>query len=250
MFLQVNQVDASSFVSDIVSSDYRTASVFRKYGIEFCCGGKWPLNQVCESKGLNVELIISELDSITRTIQVSNYLTFADWDIDFIIDYIINIHHESLKKALPEIQEQLKDFVEEHSGKYNGLVELKHVFDKLLKEMLPHLMQEEEIIFPYIRQIAHAYKSNESYASLLVRTLRKPVESVMKHEHETTGKILRRMRELSNNYTPPPDACVKHKVVFSVLKDLDNDLAQHLHLENNILFPKAIGMEKELLQKD
>jgi regulator of cell morphogenesis and NO signaling len=106
---------------------------------------------------------------------------------------------------------------------------------------------EEEILFPYIRQIAHAYKSRESYAGLLVRTLRKPVENVMQHEHETISKILNRIRLLTDNYQSPPNACVSHGVTFSLLKELDNDLVQHVYLENQILFPRAIAMEKELL---
>jgi regulator of cell morphogenesis and NO signaling len=105
------------------------------------------------------------------------------------------------------------------------------------------------VIFPYIKQIYHAWRHRESYASLLVRTLRKPVEEVMQSEHETVGKQLNRMREITNHYSPPANACLTHKVTFSKLQELDNDLVQHIHLENNILFPKAIALEKELLQK-
>jgi regulator of cell morphogenesis and NO signaling len=119
-----------------------------------------------------------------------------------------------------------------------------------MKEIPPHMKQEEEILFPYIRQIYHAWQHRESYARLLVRTLRKPVEEVMQKEHESTGASLHRMRELTNNYTAPPKACLTHKVTFAKLKELDADLVQHIHLENNILFPKAIAMEKELLAGD
>jgi regulator of cell morphogenesis and NO signaling len=114
--------------------------------------------------------------------------------------------------------------------------------------MLPHLQHEEEIIFPYIRQIAHAYDNKESYAGLLVRTLRKPVENVMHHEHEAVHKILGNMRQLTNHYTPPQHACTNHKVTFLKLLEIDNDLTQHMYLENDILFPRAIEMEKKLLR--
>jgi regulator of cell morphogenesis and NO signaling len=113
--------------------------------------------------------------------------------------------------------------------------------------MIPHLQQEEEIIFPYIRQLTHAFQSSESYASLLVRTMRKPIEGLMNHEHKLVGGALHKMRALTGDYTPPVNACTNHKVIFSMLKELDNDLAQHIHLENNILFPRAIEMEKILL---
>ena len=124
------------------------------------------------------------------------------------------------------------------------------LFNSLYKDIIPHLQQEEEILFPYIRQIAHAYNSKESYASLLVRTLRKPVEEVMKYEHESISRILHSLREYTNNYTPPENACVSHQVAFSMLKELDHDLVQHVFLENEILFPKAIAMEKELTGKE
>ena len=109
------------------------------------------------------------------------------------------------------------------------------------------MKQEEEIFFPYMKQIFHAHKHRESYATLLIRTLRKPLEEVMLKEHETTGSSLHRLRTITNNYTPPANACLSHKVTFAKLKELDNDLVQHIHIESNILFPKAIEMEKELL---
>jgi regulator of cell morphogenesis and NO signaling len=115
--------------------------------------------------------------------------------------------------------------------------------------MLPHLLQEEEVIFPYIRQIAHAYESRESYASLLVRTLRKPVEDIMHHEHKLLEKVLYQFRILTNGYTPPEASCTSHRLSFSLLRELDEDLVQHIYLENEILFPKAVLMEKELLQR-
>jgi regulator of cell morphogenesis and NO signaling len=250
MFLLPISIDKNSFVSDIARQDYRTASVFRKYDIDFCCGGKWPLGMVCEMQGLDFAKIKTELENSLRTIQISNYTRFADWSIDFLTKYIVNIHHQYLKDALPEIREHLNHFVGDHKKKYPELEDVLRQFDHLYKDIIPHLEQEEEILFPYIRQIAHAYDSKESYASLLVRTLRKPVEEVMKHEHESISKVLSSLRELTNNYTPPENACVSHHVAFSMLKELDNDLVQHVFLENEILFPKAIAMEKELTAKE
>jgi regulator of cell morphogenesis and NO signaling len=248
MFLRPISIEKNSFVSELVRQDYRTAGVFRKYDIDFCCGGKWALGMMCEMKGLDFASVKEELENAVRTVQLSNSLRYEEWDTDFLTEYIVNIHHQYLREALPKIKDHLGHFVEDHKEKYPYLEEVQKQFNYLYKDSLPHLQEEEEILFPYIRQIAHAYESKESYASLLVRTLRKPVENVMQHEHETVSKMLRRLRELTNNYTPPEDACVSHRVAFSMLKELDNDLAQHVYLENNILFPKAVAMEKELLQ--
>jgi regulator of cell morphogenesis and NO signaling len=131
--------------------------------------------------------------------------------------------------------------------KFPELEELEKIMKRMMKEIPPHMKKEEEIIFPYIKQIYHAFQHKESYASLLIRTLRKPVEEVMQGEHEAVGKQLHRIREITNNYALPENPCITHRVTFSKLQELDNNLVQHIHLENNILFPKAIAMEKELL---
>lgn len=243
----VPKISPLSSVAEIVNYDYRTAEVFQKYGIEYCCAGKWPLQMICESKDLACTEIIKELERSMRTIRISNMLPFEEWDIGFLIDYIINIHHTYLKKALPATKEQLEKFTEGHRKKFPELIELQQVFNDLTTEMLPHLQHEEEIIFPYILQIAHAYNNKEAYAGLLVRTLRKPVENVMRHEHESINQSLSEIRRLTNHYTPPPQACTNHTVTFLKLLEIDNDLSQHMYLENDLLFPRAIDMEKKLL---
>lgn len=237
-------------VSDIVKADYRAAEVFRKYGIEYCCGGKWPLRAVCESKDVDVNVVIAELKRSLRTIHLPSSLNCEDWNINFLTDYIVNVHHTYLKKALPETKDELARFVENHKARFSYLQELLKAFVELFNETIPHLQQEETIIFPYIRQIAHAYNNKESYAALLVRTLRKPVENVMHHEHEYLNKLLGLLRQLTNGYRAPENACVSHRVVFLKLLELDNDLVQHLYLENDILFPRAIAMERELLGRN
>jgi regulator of cell morphogenesis and NO signaling len=248
MFLNQYSINENSFISDIVTHDYRTADVFRRYGIEYCCGGKWTLEAVCMMKGIDLVQIKKELEQAIRNIQVSNFLRFDEWPVDFLSDYIVNVHHNYLKQTMPEVRKMLRSFVEEHVKKYPYLRELESAFLQLNREVFPHMNQEEEILFPYIKQIYHAYTSRESYASLLVRTLRKPVEEVMAKEHESAIKHLQKFRTLSGDYTPPVNACVSHKVTLAKLRELDNDLSQHIHLENNILFPKAIAIEKDLLK--
>lgn len=243
-----DRIERTALVSDIVSKDYRTALVFRKYNIDFCCGGKWPLEIACDSKGLDVDIVINEITDITRSVFVPSNLQFANWETDFLIDYIINIHHQYLKRSMPEIKEQLVGFKEKHITSFPELQQIEHLYNGFMQEMIPHLIHEEEIIFPYIRQLAHAHRDKEPYGALLIRTLGKPIEAVMNNEHESTGQMLRSMRKLTNNYSIPAGSCANHQVTFSFLKELDNDLVQHTHLENNILFPRAIAMEKELLQ--
>ena len=248
MSAKLYNINPSSYVSDIVIHDYRTADVFRKYDIDFCCGGKWPLDIACASKGFDTGEVLEELRKVTRQPLTIAAIEFDEWDIDFLADYILNVHHRYLKKALTCIKEQIRNFLTDHRENFPELGELEMIFKKLMKEIPPHMQQEEEIIFPYIKQIFHAWRNRESYASLLIRTLRKPVEEMMQKEHEITDKRMRRIRELTHDYTPPENACIKHRVLFSKLKELDQDLTQHIHLESNLLFPKAIAIEKELLK--
>ncbi len=242
-------IDGSFPVADIVKSDFRTADVFRKYGIEYCCGGKWPLDTACEMKGLDFSKVHEDLNRVTRNIQVPASIDFNEWNIDFLTDYIVNIHHRYLRTAFPQLEDHISRFAEGHRKKFDYLDEMQSTVNRLAQYLVAHLQQEEETLFPYIRQIAHAYSAKESYASLLVRTLRKPVEEIMHHEHTTISDSLKRLREITHNYTVPENSCISHKVTFHKMKEVDNDLVQHMHLENDILFPRAIAMEKELLRR-
>jgi regulator of cell morphogenesis and NO signaling len=240
-------IAGNRLVTDIVAEDYRTASVFYRYSIDFCCGGKLALQAVCDMRGLDIHQIKNELNNAVRYIQVPGSIGFSGWSADFLIDYIINVHHSYLLNAFPEIVAMLERFAQGHQAKYPYFAEVLDYVLKLRDELLPHLEQEEKIIFPYIRQVAHAYENNEPYAALLVRTLRKPIEHMMDHEHVKIGKYLYRIRELTHNYMPAANACMLHKVSLFKLKELDNDLVQHVYLEGNILFPKAVAMENEML---
>lgn len=242
-------INENACAADIVKEHYRTATVFRKYEIEYCCGARWPLKMVLESHHLDSGEVMKELEDACRQVTIPASLPYDTWSMDFLTEYIINIHHAYLRKSLPAIKDQVTHFVEEHRKKYPYLAEVERKISFLDRTMIPHLLQEEEVIFPYIRQISHAYESKESYATLLVRTLRKPVEELMHDEHDTMEQTLGQLRELTNNYTVPEAACTSHRLAFSLLKELDDDLVQHMYLENEILFPKAIAMEKELLSR-
>jgi regulator of cell morphogenesis and NO signaling len=250
VFDRTKGISEEASIAQIVNTDHRTADVFRKYGIDFCCGGKWSLKMACEMKALDMDEIKKELEKSVRNICLPNTLKFEEWDIDFLTDYITNVHHRYLKTNLPETKHYLERFVQNHEKKFLYLRDLLRTFIELSNDMLPHLEQEENIIFPYIKQIAHAHTNKEPYAALLVRTLRKPVENVMNHETESVNNFLRQLRGLTDQYTPPANACISHKVIFSRMLEIDNDLVQHLYLENDILFPRAIKMEKELLEKE
>lgn len=249
MFLPAIEINPKSSAAEIVRQDYRTAAIFRKYDIGYCCGGRWPLEMVCATQHIDLPMLMEELGRATRILHVSPTLPFETWSIDFLTDYIINVHHRYLFTTIPALSVSLRHFAEEHTGKYPYYAIINGHVASLENEIIPHLRHEEEVIFPYLRQVAHAYQANDSFAGLLVKTLRKPVARIMDSEHEILTNILFTFRELTGNYTPPAGACTSHRVILSRLKELDHDLTQHIYLENNILFPRVISMEKELLEQ-
>lgn len=247
MFLQTIKINDQLSVAEIVALDYRTARIFRNHGIGYCCGGKWPLAVACEMQGVDPQQIQEELELATRSSQMPGYLAYHEWEIDFLVDYLVNIHHHYLKQAIPVTQKMLEEFVEEHKKKFTYLEKVESDFKLLSRQLLVSEKAEEEILFPYLRQIAHAYRHKEPYAAIFVRTMRKPVEEIMHKGHEMIKGFILSIRQHTNQYTPPEKACTSHKVVLNLLKELDNDLVQHLYLEHSVLFPKAMAIEKELL---
>jgi len=248
MFLHKIAIEPGSFVNSLVRQNHHTADVFRKYGIEYCCGGKWPLETVCMTKGIEFETLRKELEDACRLVQLPPGTDFNGWNIDFLTSYIVNVHHQFLKKTLPATGEIIKHFADSHEKKYPYMQDVSRIFEQLSKEMLPHIKYEEETIFPYICQIAHAFENKDSFAKLLVKTLRKPLDVIMKHEEDVLSALILKIRILTNSYALPENACVSHSLALSRLKDLDNDLMQHIYLENEILFPRALKIETELLK--
>jgi regulator of cell morphogenesis and NO signaling len=233
-------------IAQIVRDNYRTADVFKRQGINFCCGGIVSLEEACLQKGLDVSAVTEELEEASQTVRLANNLQYNNWSIGFLIDYIINVHHAYLKEALPSIGAGLSAFAMSHKKGQPHLQTVLSSFERLSQQILSHTRQEEEVIFPYIRQVENTHRGKETYGSLFVKTLRKPLSNIG-DEHKKMSQLLIEMRELTDHYVFPQNACTNHRVLFQKLQELDNDLMQHKHLENNILFPKAIELEAELL---
>lgn len=234
-------------VSQIVRQDYRTADVFKKWGINFCCGGNLPLTEACAIKNINPALVETELQTATKTISISNALQFNEWPMVFLVDYITYVHHGYVKQVVPVLSQHITSFVAGHRNKYPYLAAVEETFTNLADELLEHTGKEEESIFPYVRQIANTYDRKEVYGSLFVRTMRQPLYDVINREHNRISNLLLSLREQTGQYHFTEDACTNHQVIYHKLKEFDADLVQHKHLENNILFPKALEMEKSLL---
>ena len=236
-------------VQEIVKEDYRTADIFHQYGINYCCGARISLEDVCENLGLNIDTIRRELEFATRSTPALSFTNVHQWHLDFLLDYIINIHHVYLRQNLPLVNEYMVRFKESHGMQFKFLDELCYEVQKLHTRFISYLDEEENIIFPYIRQINSAHLHNENYAGLLVRTLKKPVGNIYKSQQHELNLLLSECRRIADNYVTPEKTCITHKVCFAKLAELDNNITHYIYIENEILFPKTISLEKYLTEK-
>lgn len=231
-------------VGDIVADDFRTAGVFKKYGLDFCCGGGRKLTEACEKKGINIDEIVKELDDLNGS--GNDMQNYKNWSPEFLVDYIINNHHHYVRTKLPEIKAYAKKVAKVHGNSYPELNEMLEIFFTLKDEMLSHLQKEETILFPYIKKLRKAQTNGEPITPELQLSTAAQAVAMMEDEHEEAGELMFSLEKLSNGFTPPEDACTTFRVYFQNLEAFQNDLHKHVHLENNILFPKALMLEEQL----
>jgi regulator of cell morphogenesis and NO signaling len=217
--------------------------VFKKYGIDFCCGGKKSLKQACEEKGLDVEIVEAELENPVQATSSAN--DYNRWEPDFLADYVYNQHHLYYYNELPVLKGLITKVTQHHGGNHPELKYLYSLFAQLVQELDTHFMKEEKVVFPFIKALVAAKRTGDFEALNNQPSITDPIR-IMEVDHDAAGEILTEMNKLSNDYTPPVDACNSYQFLYKKLKDLEEDLHQHIHLENNILFPKALKLEKEL----
>lgn len=232
----------STKVGEIVAANPGTATVFRKLNIDYCCGGKVPLAEACREAGADPEEVLEELMEAND----GTHLKFDRFEADFLMDYIVNVHHQYLYDNLPEIEFFVNKVYTKHRDNYAYLTELAALFVKLDAELTGHLPKEEEILFPYAKELLNARRAGIKPQSAPFGTVANPIR-MMLNEHDEAGTVLMRIREITHDYTPPAGACNSHLVMLHKLKELDADLIQHIHLENNILFPKIEALEAEMV---
>lgn len=231
-------------VGEIVAEDYRTAGVFKKFGLDFCCGGGKPVDEACERKGIDVDTLLNELEAATS--EKPKNQNYSEWSPDFLVDYIVNVHHLFVRSKLPEIEAYAKKVAKVHGSRHEELNEILREFMMLKDELLDHLAKEEQMLFPYIKELVkHEENGEQMERKPSFGTVENPVK-MMEIEHDEAGQAMAKIQQLSNDFTPPKDACATYRVLFQNLEGFQDDLHKHVHLENNILFPKALELEKRL----
>ncbi|MBS1496791.1 MAG: iron-sulfur cluster repair di-iron protein [Bacteroidetes bacterium] len=231
-------------IGEIVAEDYRTATVFKNYGIDFCCNGNRNIEEACASQKIKKEELISELKEITRQCtQITS--DFQSWPPDLLINYIEKKHHRYVRAQVPVLQEYLAKLCKVHGSRHPELFEIQKLFAQSSMEFMVHMEKEEKVLFPYIINLSDENSDKNVLAKTAFGTVAMPISNMM-HEHEAEGGRFRKIKELSKDYTAPDDACHTYGITYLLLQEFENDLLLHIHLENNILFPKAIEMEKAL----
>lgn len=230
-------------VGKMVADDFRKAEVFKRHGIDFCCGGNIPLAQACAEKNADLAVVRSELEEIDKR-QAPPQEDFNTWELDMLVDHIIGVHHVYVKKSSPTIREFVNRVKLVHGANKPNVSEISDRFDALAKELAMHMHKEEMVLFPYIKQMVNAKRTGGTVEAPF-GTVRNPI-NMMLQEHDSAGNELEALQELTEDWTPPKGACATHKVSYGQLKEFADDLMQHIHLENNILFPKALELERSL----
>ena len=230
-------------IGEMVADDFRTAAVFKKFGIDFCCKGNRSIEEACENKKANPEEIYSALENLNHQESVAG--DFKSWPLDLLADYIEKVHHSYVAEKTPILLQFLNKVSRVHGDRHPELVEINQLFEESAQDLAAHMKKEELILFPFIKKMLHTEKNNQPLDTPHFGSVENPVE-MMKHDHELEGERFRQIAELTNGYQFPDDACNTYRVTYQMLEEFENDLHKHIHLENNILFPKAVALEQQL----
>jgi len=227
-------------IGQLVTQRPARARVFEAFGLDYCCGGKKPLAQACQEKGIS-------LDAVAAALEVSDQQPapdLRDWSqasLTELADHIQQTHHQYMKNELPRLEYLTGRVAKAHGGHRPELAELRQTFLQLKDEMESHMAKEEQILFPLLRQMEATGARPDFHCG----SLGSPI-AVMLREHDDAGAALAHMRALTGNYVPPPEACNTYRAMLATLAEVEADMHQHVHKENNILFPRAIAMETRL----
>jgi regulator of cell morphogenesis and NO signaling len=231
-------------IGEIVAADYRTAKVFEAHGIDFCCGGKVALSAICQEKGINPDSLLREIEAI-KSEQIDRSQNYASWELPFLTDYIVNTHHAYLKENDEQIAGYARKIAEVHGAHHPEVVEISAIFGKIATDMAAHLREEEEVFFPAVKRAVAEIKSGNAPAKEDLDVIEESLGKLGR-EHEEIGDAIHAIRHLSKDYAIPEDTCNTFLITYRKLKEFEDDLHKHVHLENNILFPKASQLSNAL----
>lgn len=228
-------------VGEIVAEDYRRAGVLKWYGIDFCCGGDRTLEAACEQRGVALGEVAQALAQADRQGTATAPARATSWAPDFLADYVVNVHHAYVRESLPVLRAFTEKVARVHGGTSPETVEIAGLVAELAAELGPHLDDEERVLFPYVRDLVAARREGREPERPAFGSVGASIEE-LEREHEHAGALLREIRRLSADFTPPEHACATFRAAYAKLEEFEDDLHLHVHLENNVLFPKVAAL--------
>lgn len=234
-----NQKEIGQFVAE----DFRTAAIFSKHGIDFCCRGNRSVEEVCDKNELDANTLLDELEAVLNS-KSDQSIDYKSWPTDLLIDYIEKKHHRYVEAKIPVLRQFLDKLCSVHGERHPELFKINELFTASAGELAAHMKKEELVLFPFVKKMVAATLNQGAIEPPHFGTVENPIE-MMKDEHDNEGVRFREIAALTNNYNPPADACNTFKVTYAMLEEFEKDLHLHIHLENNILFPKAIKLEQQ-----
>ncbi|MBR9757222.1 MAG: iron-sulfur cluster repair di-iron protein [Algicola sp.] len=244
--MEIVQENAKRQIGSFVAEDYRTAAVFSKYGIDFCCKGHRTIEDVCEKKAIDTDQLLEQLQAAMSS-QNGESIDYKSWPLDLLAEYIEKKHHRYVEEKVPVLTQFLAKLCKVHGDRHPELFEINELFNASAGELAAHMKKEELILFPFVKKMVKATIDGQPIEAPGFGTVENPI-AMMMEEHDNEGERFRKIAALTNNYNPPADACNTYRVTFAMLDEFEKDLHLHIHLENNILFPKAAKMEKHFLK--
>ena len=227
-------------VGSIVNDNFATARIFKSFGIDFCCGGAMPLVDACRQAGVDVEKVVEALDNHRST--TGDAIPFDSWPTDLLIDYVLKIHHRNIRSKGPELLTLIEKVADRHSDNHPELRDLVSIFASSLEDLENHLQKEEQVLFPYCYRLFEAAESGDHTEKMHCGTVANPIR-VMHREHYDEGTRYRFIRNLVSNFAIPEDACASYRLMLHDLEIFMDALFEHIHIENNILFPRFVELE-------
>jgi regulator of cell morphogenesis and NO signaling len=240
------QVDGKTTVRDLVGHHPQTRPVFEKHGIDYCCGGGKCLAEVASEHGLKLPALVDALEKTLQAPAGKAAATDKDWyaaRLGELVRHIVEVHHGYMKTALPRLRSLVPTVLKAHGAHHGDVLrQVQDLFNTLDAEISSHLMKEEQVLFPYIAAVEARVREGAPMPQAPFGSARNPIRQ-MEHEHESAGVTLAKLREVTHDYALPADACPTFRAMYEELQRMEADLHQHIHLENNILFPRAIVLE-------
>ncbi|MBO9584293.1 MAG: iron-sulfur cluster repair di-iron protein [Flavobacterium sp.] len=236
------KLTSKTTIGEIVADDFRTAAIFTKLHIDFCCKGHRTIEEVCRKRDIEESVLIEHIQK-ARSSSANQSFDYKSWTADMIADYIAKTHHKYVEEKSPIILQYLDKLCGVHGAIHPELHEIHIIFSKSILDLTAHMKREELVIFPFIKKMKIAHSKGTELETPPFLSIENPI-STLKDDHITERERFKRIAALTNNYTPPIESCNTYKAAFAMLEEFDKDLKKHIHLENNILFPKAIELEK------